>query len=116
MLPALAYWSVEFVAVKLGPMGENAAYQTIDRRPDTRKRPGKQTAEAIGRRLLDVVVYGKSCRIGRKLVLDDLVDTTEIGDWKMPDFRAACSYAASQGWLIIEKDGLTLTTAGLAAA
>lgn len=97
-------------------MGEHIAQRIIGRRPNARERSGTQPAEVIGRRLLDVVVYGKSCRIGRKLILDDLVETTEIGDWKMPDFRAGCSYAASQGWLIIEKDGLTLTTAGLAAA
>ena len=35
---------------------------------------------------------------------------------QLPDFKMACSYAASQGWLIVEEDGLTLTTAGLAAA
>jgi hypothetical protein len=34
----------------------------------------------------------------------------------MPDFKAACSYAASQGWLIVEDDTLTLAAAGLAAA
>jgi hypothetical protein len=34
----------------------------------------------------------------------------------MPAFRAACSYAVSQGWLIIQDDVLTLTLAGLAAA
>jgi hypothetical protein len=34
----------------------------------------------------------------------------------MPDFKAACAYAASQGWLIVRDDTLTLTTAGLAAA
>ena len=33
----------------------------------------------------------------------------------MPDFKTACSYAASQGWLIVENYVLTLTTAGLAA-
>jgi hypothetical protein len=44
------------------------------------------------------------------------VDTSEVGDWKMPDFRMACAYAASQGWLIVQDDTLTLTTAGLAAA
>ena len=48
--------------------------------------------------------------------LDDLAETSEVGDWKMPDFKAACSYAASQGWLIVRDDMLTLTTAGLAAA
>ncbi len=48
--------------------------------------------------------------------MNDLVETSEIGDWKMPDFKMACTYAASQGWLIVADDGLTLTTAGLAAA
>jgi hypothetical protein len=33
----------------------------------------------------------------------------------MPDLKAACSFAASQGWLIVRDDVLTLTT-GLAAA
>jgi hypothetical protein len=64
---------------------------------------------------LQIVVYVKRCRIGGSLTLDDLIET-EIGDWKMPDFRAACSYAVSQGWLIVEDDTLTLTTAGSAAA
>ena len=69
----------------------------------------------MGRRLLEIVVYDKSCRIGGTLALDDLAETA-IGDWKMPDFKAACAYAASQGWLIVQDDTLTLTTAGLAAA
>ena len=30
--------------------------------------------------------------------------------------HVACTYAVSQGWLIVQDDGLTLTTAGLAAA
>ena len=58
----------------------------------------------------------QACRIGGTLTLDDLAETSEIGDWKMPDFKAACTYAASQGWLIVEDDTLTLTTAGLGAA
>jgi hypothetical protein len=34
----------------------------------------------------------------------------------MPEFKAACSYAASQGWLIVDEgDALTLTTAGTRA-
>jgi hypothetical protein len=41
---------------------------------------------------------------------------TEIGDWTMPDFKAASTYAASQGWLVVDNDALTLTTAGLRAA
>ena len=65
---------------------------------------------------MEVVVYDKCCRVGEKLTLDDLVETSEVGDWKMSDFKAACSYAASQGWLIVRDDVLTLTTAGLAAA
>ena len=63
-----------------------------------------------------LVVYDRRCRIGGTLTLDDLAETSEIGDWKMPDFRMACAYAASQGRLIVEDDVLTLTTAGLAAA
>jgi hypothetical protein len=65
---------------------------------------------------LAIVVYDKCCRIGATLSLDDLAETSEIGDWKMPDFKQACAYAASQGWLIVDDDALTLTTAGLAAA
>ena len=57
----------------------------------------------MGRRLLEIVVYGKGCRIGGTLTLDDLAETP-IGDWKMPDFKAACSYAASQGWLIVQDE------------
>jgi hypothetical protein len=80
-----------------------------------RKHPSKQTLEASGRRLLEIVVYRKSCRVGGTLTLDDLAET-EIGDWKMPDFKTACAYAVSQGWLTVQDDTLTLTTAGLAAA
>jgi hypothetical protein len=50
------------------------------------------------------------------LTLDDPAETSEVGDWKMPDFKMACAYAASQGWLIVSDATLTLTTAGLAAA
>jgi hypothetical protein len=64
---------------------------------------------------LEIAVYDKSCRVGVKLTLDDLAET-EVGDWKMPNFRAASVYAASQGWLIMQDDTLTLTSAGLAAA
>ncbi len=93
-------------------MGE----QRITERPRiARKRPGNQTPESIGRRLLEIVVDDKRCRIGGTLTLDDLAKT-EVGDWKMPAFKAACSFAASQGWLVVEDDTLTLTTAGLGAA
>jgi hypothetical protein len=97
-------------------MGEHTEQRITDRPRIARKRPGNQTAEAIGRRLLEIVVYAKGCRIGGMLSLDDLAATPEVGDWKMPAFKAACSYAASQGWLIVADDALTLTTAGLATA
>ena len=97
-------------------MGEHVAQQNIERDRSNRKRPRKQTAAAIGHKLLEIIVYRKTCRIGDKLSVDDLVESSEIGDWKMPDFKMACTYGASQGWLIVEEDGLTLTTAGLAAA
>jgi hypothetical protein len=61
---------------------------------------------------LEIVVYGKCCRVGGKLTLDDLAETSEVGDWKMPDFKLACSYAVSQGWMIVQDGALTLTTAG----
>jgi hypothetical protein len=96
-------------------MGEHTEQRITGRPQIARKRPGKQEPEAIARRLLAIAVYDKSCRVGATLTLDDLAETA-IGDWKMPDFRAASSYAASQGWLIVEDDVLTLTTAGLAAA
>ncbi|MGP0001971.1 MAG: hypothetical protein ACLPKW_30135 [Acetobacteraceae bacterium] len=97
-------------------MGEHVAPQNIERDQTNMKRPSKQTAAAIGHKLLEIIVYRKTCRIGGKLSVNDLVETSEIGDWKMPDFKMACTYAASQGWLIVADDGLTLTTAGLAAA
>jgi hypothetical protein len=95
-------------------MGEHIQ-QGLPPRRTARKRQSRQTPESIGRRLLAIIVYEKCCRIGGKVSLDGLTET-EIGDWMMPHFRAACWYAASQGWLIVEDDVLTLTTAGLAAA
>jgi hypothetical protein len=97
-------------------MGEHIQRQTADRPRFRRNRLSKQTPEVLGRRLLEIAVYDKSCRVGASLTLDDLVDTSEVGDWKMPDFRMACSYAASQGWLIVQDDTLTLTIAGSATA
>jgi hypothetical protein len=97
-------------------MGAHIEQQGLRRARVARKRSGQQTPGAIGRRLLEIVVYDKCCRIGGSLTLDDLAETSEVGDWKMPDFKMACTYAASQGWLIVADDGLTLTTAGLAAA
>ena len=107
------YWPPAIRTVIREVMGEQRA---TERPRIARKRPGKQTAEeTLCRRLLEIVVYDKCCRIGGTLTMDDLAET-EVGDWKMPDFKAACAYAASQGWLIVEDDVLTLTTAGLAAA
>jgi hypothetical protein len=97
-------------------MGERTEQRITERPRSARKRPGKQTAEAIGRRLLETVVYDGRCRIGGRLTLNELAETSEVGDWKMPAFKAACAYVVSQGWLIVEDDALTLTTAGLAAA
>jgi hypothetical protein len=87
----------------------------IQRPRIARKHPRKKTPETIGRRLLEIIVYDKRCRVGGTLTLDDLAES-EIGDWKMPDSKAACAYAASQGWLIVEDDAVTLSVAGLAAA
>ena len=97
-------------------MGEHAAQQSTGRSRTDRKGQSTRTPQALGRRLLDVLVYAKRCRSGGSVTVDDLVETSEIGDWKMPDFRMACAYAASQGWLVVQDDVLTLTTAGLAAA
>ena len=100
----------------VGAMGDNIAQQNTGLRQAKMVHSERQTAELFGRRLLDVVVYQKFCRIGGKLDFDDLAETTEIGDWKMPDFKSACAYGTAQGWLVIEGDTLTLTTAGFAAA
>ena len=96
-------------------MGEHVEDRNTGRLRIARKRPSKQKPETTGRKLLEIVVYEKACRIGGTLGLDDLAET-EVGDWMMPDFKAACAYAVSQGWLIAQDDTLTLTTAGLAAA
>jgi hypothetical protein len=69
----------------------------------------------MGRRLLEIIVYNRHCQSGATLGLDDLAET-EIGDWAMPVFRAACTFAASRGWLIVQNDEVTLTVAGLRAA
>jgi hypothetical protein len=53
--------------------------------------------------------------LGATLGLNDRADN-DLGDRTLPNFRAACAYAASQGWLIVQDDTLTLTTAGFAAA
>jgi hypothetical protein len=96
-------------------MGDHIQRQIAGQPRLSRKRPAKQSAEAMGRRLLEIIVYDKMCRIGATLSLDDLAETSEVGDWKMPQFKAACSFAVSQGWLIVQDNSLTLTTAGLRA-
>jgi hypothetical protein len=96
-------------------MGEHTTQRVGGGHRTNRKRPRPQAAKEFGRRLLDIIVYEKGYRIGGTLNLDDL-DATDIGDWKMSDYKAACAYAVSQGWLVIENDTLMLTTAGLAAA
>jgi hypothetical protein len=91
-------------------MGENVQQRGAKARTEVRP------AEPIARKLLDVIVYDKGCRIGDKLTLDDLIQTTGIGDWKMSAFETARTYAVAQGWLVMEGDSMRLTTAGLAAA
>ena len=72
------------------------------------------TNDQLQRRHL-IGITSATARTG-ELTLKDLAETFEIADWKMPKFKAACAYAATQGWLIDEDDVLTLTTAGLGAA
>ena len=91
-------------------MRERIGQQDLRRARSEPIRSGNQTLRGIGHRLLEIVVYGKCCRIGGSMRPDDLVDS-EIGDWTMPNYRAACQYAASQGWLILKDDVLTLTVA-----
>jgi hypothetical protein len=86
------------------------------RKPFAKMQMEIRTAEPKARKLLNVIVYDRSCRIGDKLTLDHLIDTTDIGDWKMSAFEAARTYAVAQGWLVIEGDSMRLTTAGSAAA
>ena len=76
-------------------MGHGRTHRT-GRPRIARKRPSKQKPETTGRKLLEIVVYRKSCRVGGTLTLDDLAET-EIGDWKMPDFKVTRSYVVSQG-------------------
>jgi hypothetical protein len=91
-------------------MGENIQQRTGKTRTEA------HTAEPTARKLLHAIVYDKGCRVGDKLTLDDLIETTDIGDWKMSVFETARTYAAAQGWLVIEGDSMRLTTAGSAAA
>ncbi len=67
---------------------------TTERRRLARNRLRKHTVEVTARRLLKIVVYDKASD-RRDATLDDLVET-EVGDWKMSDFKAACTYAADR--------------------
>ena len=89
--PRLSYWSVAVAPATSSVMGEHVAQQNIERDRTNRKRPSKQTAAetAIGHKLLEIIVYGRTCRVGGKLSVDDLVESSEVGDWKMPDFKMA---------------------------
>ena len=49
----------------------------------------------MARRLLVAIVYEKCCRSGDKLNLDDLVEASDIGDWKMSDFETARAHVAA---------------------
>jgi hypothetical protein len=60
-------------------------------------------------------VYDKCYQAGESVRTGEVAETTEIGDWKMPDFKRCCAHAASQGWLVVEGDCLTLTNAGITA-
>ena len=93
-------------------MGERIEHQKIDRSRIARKHASQQRPA----HLLEIVVDDNRCSIGGRLnYLDDLAETSEVGDWKMLDYRMACAWTPVQGWLIVEGDTLTLTTAGLAA-
>ena len=86
------------------------------RRPFAKIQPETCTAEPKARKLLNVIVYDRNSRVGDKLTLYHLIETTDIGDWKMSAFEAAGTYAVSQGWLVIEDNSLRSSPAGSAAA
>jgi hypothetical protein len=71
-------------------MGEYSGQLAGDRSRSSRKQPRKQTADALGRKLLEIIVYRRNCRVGAKLTLDDL-EATEVGDWSMPHFSPPAS-------------------------
>jgi hypothetical protein len=71
--------------------------------------------QVLARHLLHVLVHELHRRAGDRVPTDE-VAKTEIGDWKMPEFKTCCAFAVSLGWLILEEDNLTLTDAGMAAA
>jgi hypothetical protein len=88
---------------------------TSRRKQQARSIEPDRPAQVLGRRLLEVLVYEICCRPGDRIGTGQVAES-EIGDWKMPQFKAGCSYAVSQGWLIADEDCLILTNAGMAAA
>ena len=58
-------------------MGEHAAQRITDQPGGGRKGSSTPTPQALGRQLLDILVYANRCRIGDKLTLDDLVETSD---------------------------------------
>jgi hypothetical protein len=75
---------------------------------DSHKVPQKQAEAVLG----DLVTLAaRHLKKGHKT----RQQTSEVGDWKMPDFKAACSFAVSRGWLVVQGDALALTAAGLRA-
>lgn len=91
-------------------MGENTYHDFA------KTRANAYEVETIARKLLEVIVHDRGCRTGDKLTLDDPIDTSDIGDWKMSAFDAARTYAVAEGRFVIEGDSMRLTTAGSAAA
>src|ERR1700733_6264996 len=70
--PRPGYWSVASAPATSSVMGEHVALQNIADVQTNRKRPSKQTAAAIGHKLLEIIVYRKTCRMGDKLSVFDL--------------------------------------------
>ena len=70
----------------------------------------------MGRRLLRIVVYDKRCRIGGTLSLDDLAETSEVGDWLMPDDSMELLGHGEPGLADRRGRCATPTTAALGAA
>ena len=110
-----ANWPVAKAAIIPVGMGEYTPQRIGRRPPIARKRRIKRTAETMGRRLLEIVTYDKSCRIGGTLNLDDR-RRLRRSVLEMPVFKTAVSFAVSQGWVIVEDDTLTLRAAGPARA
>jgi hypothetical protein len=79
--------------------------------------PGQpRIPEVVARALLNIIVYDKCCRGGDTVGFDELIMIYEKNGWELSRFVMARTYAAAQGWIVIEGKSLRLTTAGLAAA